>query len=241
MRGVSAVPIRGESKMREFDAFYGYPTPSSPRIVGSRGIKNRIIASYRDRDFYDGARENGYGGFGYDGRWVPIASNMINEYGLKSGSKVLQIGCDKGFLLHDFLLQDIEIEIAGLKVSDYAIEQSLEPTRPYIQKGSFTRFPFEDKTFDLVICVGPVYSLILGDAIKCLKEIERVKSGASFISLASYESEEDFWLFRDWTVLGSTMLKEDEWKEVLQHAGYTGDYKFNSAKSLNLIREKTVK
>ena len=67
--------------MREFDALEGYPVPEQKRYVGKnvRSIKNKITASYRDKEYYDGDRVDGYGGFRYDGRWVPIAKNMYKE------------------------------------------------------------------------------------------------------------------------------------------------------------------
>lgn len=69
--------------MREFSALCGYPEPRNPRIVGPRirTIFNRITAAYRDKEYYDGDRNNGYGGFNYDGRWAPIAQNMYSDYG----------------------------------------------------------------------------------------------------------------------------------------------------------------
>ena len=109
--------------------------------------------------------------------------------------------------------------------------------KPFIKKASFTKLPFQDGEFDYVIAIGPVYTLNLADAIQCLKEIQRVGKGESFITLGSYTNEEDFWLFYHWTVLGSTILHQDEWREVLKHVGYTGDYKFTGAKSLNLQKQ----
>ena len=87
-----------------------------------------------------------------------------------------------------------------------------------------------------MVAIGPVYTLNLAGAIRLLKEIQRVTKKNSFITLGCYESEEDFWLFRDWTLLGTTVLKRNEWIEVLRHINYTGDYKFNTARSLNLQR-----
>ena len=96
---------------------------------------------------------------------------------------------------------------------------------------------FEDNFFDFVIAIGVVYSLNLSDAIKCLKEIQRVSKGKSFITLGAYETDKDKKLFSYWTLLGSTILKKNEWVEVLKHSGFTGDYKFNTATSLNLIEK----
>ena len=62
--------------------------------------------------------------------------------------------------------------------------------------------------------------------------------GKSFITLGSYNNEKDLRLFRYWTLLGTTILKKKEWIEVLKHTKYSGDYKFNNAKSLNLEEKK---
>jgi len=223
--------------MREFDALRGYPEPKEPRFVhpAIRTIHNRIIASYRDREFYDGDRDNGYGGLKYDRRWAPIAKYMLEEYSLNDRSSILQIGSDKGFLLHEFLQLCPAIKVKGTEISEYAIDCSMPSVKPFVQKCPFTELPFAIGEFDFVIAIGPVYALNLGDAIKCLKEIRRVGKGKSFITLGAYEREEDLRLFRYWTLLGCTVLSKKDWVEVLNHVGYTGDYKFNTAQSLNLI------
>ena len=79
-----------------------------------------------------------------------------------------------------------------------------------------------------------VYTLNLGDAIQCLRRIDRL-GFRSFITLASYDTEEDLRLYRKWTLLGTTViLKREEWIEVMKHAGYVGDYTFIDAKRLKL-------
>ena len=225
--------------MREFNALEGYPEPKQPRVAskGLRTIHHRIVASYRGKDLYDGDRNYGYGGFRYDGRWLPIAKNMCREYELNVQSAVLQVGCDKGFLLHDFLQVFPEMKVRGTDISNYPIENAMDSVKPHIQKAPFTQLPFNDDEFDLVLALGPVYTLNLGDAIQCLLEIQRVSKGKSFITLGSYTDEENFKLFRYWTLLGTTVLHEDEWVEVLKHARFTGDYKFTGAKSLHLVAE----
>ncbi len=227
--------------MREFNALEGYPEPKEPRVVGPniRTIYNRITAAYRDKEYYDGDRNNGYGGFRYDGRWASVAQNMFKEYGLTEHCAVLQIGCEKGFLLHDFNQLYPNMKIRGTDISSYAIDNAMPSVKPFITKASFTRLPFNDQEFDLVIAIGVVYTMNLADAIECLKEIQRVGKGKSFITLAAYRTEEELKLFRWWTVLGTTVLHEDEWVEVLKHIGYTGDYKFQNAKSLKLVEKKS--
>ena len=225
--------------MKEFDLLSIYPSLNK-RFVSknTRKIENRIIASYRGKEFYDGKRDNGYGGFKYDGRWEKIASRIFEHYKLKENAKILQVGSDKGFLLHDFKVVSPKCSIAGIEVSDYAIKSTLKTVKRYIKKSNFTELPFKDSSFDFVIAIGPIYSLNLPDAIKCLKEIKRVGKGKGFITLGSCSNEKDFKLFRYWTLLGSTILDKQEWVKVLKHCKYQGDYKFNTAASLNLKLKK---
>jgi hypothetical protein len=216
--------------LREFNLLTHQPIK---REVGHRTIKHRILASERGRDFYDGDRNCGYGGFKYDGRWKPIAERICQEYGLGETSSVLQIGCEKGFLLHDLLSLYPLMRIRGTEVSQYARNHGMQDIRLGIRLAPYTDIPFHFKDFDLVIAFGVVYTLNLTDAIKCLREIERVGKRA-FITLATYATDEDYKLMRSWSLLGTLLLKRDEWIEVMTHSGYTGDYQFVDAKSLNL-------
>lgn len=228
--------------MREFNALSGYPQPKNVRYVSKnlRTIKNKIAASYRDERYYDGHRNDGYGGFKYDGRWVDVAKNMYKEYNLSENSSVLQIGCEKGFLIHDFKTIYPQINVMGTEISNYAIKNSMTSIKSNIVKvDSFAECPFEEDSFDLVIAIGVIYPLNLADAIKCIKHIQRVSKGNSFITLGSYYDEESYKLFKMWSVLGSTILHVDEWKEVLDHCGYTGDYTFVTSKSLNLVEQQS--
>ena len=227
--------------MREINILTNYPGPKKPRVVHKniRTIKNRIIASYKGKEFYDGKRKNGYGGFRYDGRWLNVAKKIFKFYNLKNNAKILQIGCDKGFLLHDIKKLYPKSKVRGIEISDYAIKSSNKSIRKFIKKSIFFELPFKKKEFDFVIAIGPVYSLNLADAIKCLKEIKRVGKGKSFITLGAYENENDYRLFKYWTLLGGTILTKKEWIQVLKHVKYTGDYKFNTASSLNLIEKRS--
>ena len=224
--------------MREFNLLRDYPKPKETRKVNKnlRNIQSRITASYRDREFYDGNRNNGYGGFKYDGRWKIIVKQICKEYNLNNKSSFLQIGCEKGFLLHDLKFFLPKAEVRGIEKSLYAIKNSMETVKNYINNSDYTKLEFPDNKFDFILAIGVIYSLTLEDAIKCLKEIQRAGKGNSFITLASYKNEKDYWLFKDWTILGSLILRENEWKEILKHCKYTGDYHFTNAEKLNLTR-----
>ena len=57
-----------------------YPSPKKRYVSENlRTIKHRIVASYRSKEFYDGKRIYGMGGFKYDGRWKPIAEKFAKD------------------------------------------------------------------------------------------------------------------------------------------------------------------
>jgi len=228
--------------MREFNALREYPQPKE-RVVGKniRTIKNKIIASYRDERYYDGDRNNGYGGFKYDGRWKQIVETMTKDYDLGDHSSVLQVGCEKGFFLHDFWEKFPSMKLRGYEMSQYAVDNAMDSIKDDIAVGRYDKFPYEDKEFDFVIAIGVVYTLTLADAVSCLKEIQRVGKGKSFITLGSYKDDEGERLFKKyWSVLGSTILHVDEWVEVLKEAEYTGDYTFVTSDVLNRIQSRCL-
>jgi len=217
---------------REYDAFAGYPEPSEPRLVSPtlRTIQNRIIASYRDHEFYDGRRENGYGGMKDDGRWGPIAERIIEEYTPQS---VLQVNAHKGYLVRELRMRGVKAD--GVEPSMYAAWCSEVP----LHISPFTDLPFVADSYDLVIAASAPYAGSLADAISCLGEIARVARRHAWVVLAAYEDEGDIeglMLLRYWFLTGTLILTKADWLVVMEHAGYSGDYRFDTAKSLNLVR-----
>ena len=88
----------------EIDLLKNYP--KTKRNVKERGKikteKDRKIAREFGEDFFDGDRKNGYGGFHYNPRfWQPVIPTFKKHFGLTCDSTVLDIGCAKGFMLHD--------------------------------------------------------------------------------------------------------------------------------------------
>lgn len=212
----------------------GYFDNSVKRAVEKRKIANRIAAWELGREYYDGARENGYGGFTYDGRWKTLIPKIIERYGLGPESAVLDLGSKKGFFVNDMKECLPGVTVRGVESHSYPIETGLAGVRADIVMAPYTELPFADGSFDFVLGFSTVYMLNLGDVIKCLKEIQRVGSGKSYITVAGYRTPEERDLFMSWTLIGSTVLHEDDWLELFDAVGYTGDYFFTGARSLNL-------
>jgi len=222
--------------MEEFDI--GYPHSSTPRVLkkGFRTIRNRMAAAGLDAEYYDGRRENGYGGFRYDGRWAQIVPRLAARYGLTSNSAVLDVGCKKGFFLHDLKQALPGIRVKGVENHPYPIEHAMESVKGDLVLAPYEKLPFADGQFDFVMAYAAVYMLNLGGVMQALREIERVGKGRSFVTLGAYRTPEGRELLEEWTLLGTTILHVDEWLEVFRETGYTGDYAFTTAESLNLVR-----
>ena len=215
---------------------YNYPQPNNPRIVRNKDFQDRIIASYRDKNFFNGSRNTGYGTYKYDGRWQQIAKNCINLYNLKDNAKILNINCEYGFLLYDLLELNNTFDIYGTETSQYAIDQSPEKLSNNIKFCDPRSIDFPNNYFDLVIGLGVVYTLNLPDGIKLLKIISNIsKDGNSFITLATYDTEEEKKLFEGWTLAINLCLRREEWKLILKEANYIGDYLFVDSNYLNLV------
>ena len=68
-------------------------------------------------DYWDGSRSQGYGGYKYiPGRWKKTAEKLIKFYDLKAGSKILDVGCGKGYLLYELLLIEPGLKIYGTDI-----------------------------------------------------------------------------------------------------------------------------
>ncbi|HYT60264.1 MAG TPA: class I SAM-dependent methyltransferase [Haliangiales bacterium] len=178
------------------------------------------------QEYFDGDRRYGYGGYKYDGRWRPFAEKLISHYGLKPGDKVLDIGCAKGFLVHEFLHALPGLEVAGLDVSDYAIANAMPEVKPFLRVGTAAELPYPDRHFDLVVSINTLHNLYLPDLFKALREIERVGRRHKFIVMDSYRNEREKVNLMYWQLTCECFFTPAEWEWIFQQTGYTGDWDF---------------
>lgn len=233
----SNVAVAEKRTMKEVDI--GYPHSNVERVVrkGFRTIHNRMVAARLDQAYYDGERENGYGGFRYDGRWAQIIPGLARRYELSSDSWVLDVGCKKGFFLHDLKQAFPGITVKGVENHPYPLEHGMASVKEDLVLAPYEKLPFDNGQFDFVMGYASIYMLNLRGVMQSLREIQRVGKGRSFVTLGAYTTAEERELLEEWTLIGTTILHVDEWMEVLQEVKYTGDYAFTTASSLNLVRE----
>ncbi len=184
------------------------------------------LAKQWGRDYWDGDRATGYGGMRYDGRWRPVAEKMAAHYGLKPGHRILDIGCGKGFLLYEFTQAVPGVEVAGLDISDYAIDHAKEEVKPVLKQGHARELPFEDDSFDFVVSITTLHNLYLFDLMNALHEIERVGRGGKYVVVESYCNEREKMNLLHWQLTCECFFTPEEWQWVFAQAGYSGDHGF---------------
>jgi protein-L-isoaspartate(D-aspartate) O-methyltransferase len=184
------------------------------------------IAGRFDGEYWDGDRRVGYGGFTYDGRWQAVARRMADHYGLKAGDRILDVGCGKAFLLYDFTQAVPGVEVAGLDISRYAIENAREEVRPFLVEGTADRLPWDDGSFDLVISLNTLHNLRCPDLEKAFREIERVGRKNKFICVESYRNEEEKVNLLYWQLTCEGFYTPEEWQWWFDLTGYSGDHGF---------------
>jgi len=212
--------------------YFKKPVKVRAKVAKARTVINKMHAWELGKEYYDGKRVNGYGGFKYDGRWQKLLPQIIKRYKLTKKSKVLDLGCKKGFLLKDLNILIPGIKSYGIENHSYALNKSVKCKSKLI-KSDYYKIPFKNKYFDFVIAFNSLYMQNLGDVIKSLKEIERV-SKQSYIVLASGENDEERNKFYKWTLIGTSILLKKEWKTLFKKIKFKGDYYFSSSKSLGV-------
>jgi ubiquinone/menaquinone biosynthesis C-methylase UbiE len=184
------------------------------------------VAKQFGREYWDGDRKFGYGGMRYDGRWRVVAENMARHYGIQSGHRILDVGCGKAFLLHDFTEAVPGVEVAGIDISSYAIENAKEEVRPFLHVGNATSLPFPDGSFDLVISLNTLHNLPCYDLDRAMREIQRVGRKHRYIVVESYRTEEEKANLLYWQLTCQSFYSPREWEWWFERCGYTGDWSF---------------
>ncbi len=214
--------------------FVNYVTPlhkATSRAYIDRMVDDKVHCMLKakeyEADYWDGDRRYGYGGYKFmAGRWKPVAEALIKNYDLTNDSSVLDVGCGKGFLLHEMKLLLPGLKVAGFDISKHGLENAKEEIKNELFIHSAQDlYPYQDNEFDLVISLGCLHNLRVFELETALKEIERV-GRQSYIMMESYRNEQELFNVQCWALTCESFFDHEEWPWIYNHFGYTGDYEF---------------
>ena len=204
---------------------------STKRDYVERMVNNKVhcmkIAKKYGKDYWDGDRKFGYGGYKYiKDRWKSVAIKIKKKYKLSNKSKILDVGCGKGFLLYEIKKILPGIQITGIDISTYGLKNSKKEIRKFLFKADLKKkLNFKTKEFDFVFSINTLHNLEINYLIQAIKEIQRV-GVKHFICSESYRNEKELFNLQCWALTCESFYSKKEWVWLLNDTGYTGDYEF---------------
>ena len=184
------------------------------------------VAGRWDKEYWDGDRKFGYGGYRYDGRWRPVAERIAAHYRLPDDARILDVGCGKAFLLYEFTQVLKDAHITGCDISDYALRNAKPEVADRLVRADASSLPFADNEFDLVLSVNVLHNLAIGPLFAALSECERVGTGRGHITVEAYRDEREKVNLLYWQLTCRAFHTPSDWQWIFAKAGYRGDYSF---------------
>lgn len=190
----------------------------------SRMIHDKVdcakVARRFGKEFWDGDRKYGYGGYTDDGRWKKVAQKIIERYKLNHHSKVLDIGCGKGYLANE-IQRACYAEVWGCDISRYALDRSPLLRIFKFKAGEDVLF----NEFDLIISINALHNLLIPELKQAIEQIN-THSKQAYIVVESYRSVQELHNLECWNLTGEQFLRPEEWEFLFNEWGYGGDYEF---------------
>lgn len=186
-----------------------------------------IEAKKYGKNYWDGNRKFGYGGYKYiPGRWDKIAKKIIKKFKLNNNSKILDVGCGKGYLLFEIKKLLPKARIVGFDTSKFAIKDSKKEIKKniFLQKAE-NKYPFRRKYFDLALSFACFHNLKINHLKCALMEITRV-SKKTYIMVESYRNEKELFNLQCWALTCQSFFSKDEWEWIFKEYSYKGNYEF---------------
>lgn len=201
------------------------PREYLPRMVDDK-VEAMEVALRYGREYWDGDRRYGYGGYRYDGRWRPVAEKLIETYELGENARVLDVGCGKAHLLHELRQLLPRAEVVGFDVSEHALATAKEEVRDRLfRQRAQDLYPFADQHFDLVISLNTLHNLRVNELKTALGEMQRC-GRRGYLVVESFRNSRELFNLQCWALTCASFHTPEEWIWLFDEFGYGGDYEF---------------
>ena len=200
---------------------------SSLRIEVSNDLRKKLQKF--PKEYFDGKRAHGYGGYYYNPKFFrKIVKAMIKYYKLNNKSKILDIGCAKGFMMYEFKNALPNCEIKGIDISRYCKKKAIKKIKKNIKIGTCEELPYPNKYFDFVVSISTIHNVTKTGIKKSLKEIVRVSKKNAFIKIKAYKNATEKKKINQWNLVAKSNLSQNQWLKLFAETNYTHDYLFSN-------------
>ena len=212
--------------------FWKYYPKSNRKNISSLRVKVSNILRKKlqkfPKEYFDGKREHGYGGYYYNPKFFKkIVVSMIKHYKLNKKSKILDIGCAKGFMMYEFKKALPDCEIRGIDISKYCKKKAITKIKKYIKIGTCEKLPYPSKYFDFVASISTIHNVTRSGIKKSLKEIVRVSKKNAFIRVKAHKDIRHKKKIDQWNIVAKSNLSEKDWIRLFKETNYKGDFQFS--------------
>lgn len=211
--------------------------PRSKRPIEQRGREvtdaDRQLSRQFGKDYFDGDRMHGYGGYHYHPRfWTDTVALMREHYALADDASILDVGCGKGFMLKDFSLLMPKARLEGLDVSAYAVANAQPDVKDRLHVGDARKLPYADQSFDLVTAINVAHNFELEECAQAILEVQRVARKHAFIVVDAWRNDAEKLALQKWVLTCVTAMHVDDWEAFFARIGYTGDWAWTITETL---------
>ena len=218
-------------KNKQIDFWKYYPISNRKNISLLRvKVSNKLRKKLQKfpKEYFDGKRAHGYGGYYYNPKFFrKIVKAMIRHYKLNNKSKILDIGCAKGFMMYEFKKALPGCEVRGIDISRYCKLRAKKKIKRYIKVGTCEKLPYPNKYFDFVVSISTIHNLHKSGIERSLREIVRVSKKNSFIRVKGYSNLREKKEIDTWNIVAKSNLSQKNWIKIFKKNSYMGDYQFS--------------
>ncbi len=185
------------------------------------------VAKKYENQYWDGNRKFGYGGYRYiPGRLTEITKLLIARFKLTNKSKILDVGCGKGFLLYEIKKFLPGATVVGLDISKHGIRNCHPSLKNNVKIFDVKKkLPFKDGQFDLALSFGLYHNFSIFELEKSIKEFSRV-SKKNYLMVESYKNDKQLFNLQCWALTCESFFSPKEWEWIFKKFKYKGDYEF---------------
>lgn len=185
------------------------------------------IAKKYENQYWDGNRKFGYGGYRYiPGRLTKITKLLITRFKLTNKSKILDVGCGKGFLLYEIKKILPGATVVGLDISKHGIKNCHPSLKNNLKIFDVKKkLPFKNGQFDLALSFGLYHNFSIFELEKSLKEFSRI-SKKNYLMVESYKNNKQLFNLQCWALTCESFFSPKEWEWIFKKFKYKGDYEF---------------